>query len=268
MLCVTALWSRSTWACELKLYRGVFVRFKLCHAPRERVSWNDFMSVLQIFFCVTLHVSVWVEISSLQKQQAPPWVTLHVSVWVEIADVTATYDGVTSRSTWACELKFTTSLYTAWRVRVTLHVSVWVEMNIAATLVEERRSRSTWACELKWCSAGNHRVLTMSRSTWACELKSLLLRLAALRSPSRSTWACELKCVTPTAWKYVAGHAPRERVSWNQKEGNAAQDTPCHAPRERVSWNINGEQGSAGTRSHAPRERVSWNLKLAYTFSP
>ena len=35
------------------------------HAPRERVSWNDSSTFLAGIFCVTLHVSVWVEISTL-----------------------------------------------------------------------------------------------------------------------------------------------------------------------------------------------------------
>ena len=60
-------------------------------------------------FAVTLHVSVWVEILPLRYVTVQPQVTLHVSVWVEIVRggiFDAQYE---SRSTWACELKFTIS---------------------------------------------------------------------------------------------------------------------------------------------------------------
>ncbi len=57
--------SRSTWACELKCNFWYYISYYTRHAPRERVSWNLRFSpptfdVVQ----VTLHVSVWVEISS------------------------------------------------------------------------------------------------------------------------------------------------------------------------------------------------------------
>ena len=79
--------SRSTWACELKLFLYVVLLNWPCHAPRERVSWNWFcrnfqnqryksrstwaceLKLYKIFLIVrcvnvTLHVSVWVEIRS------------------------------------------------------------------------------------------------------------------------------------------------------------------------------------------------------------
>ena len=163
--------SRSTWACELKWQRKSLQRKNLRHAPRERVSWNTHINnVFKIFRChaprervswndtsitagkttfVTLHVSVWVEISVLWFSQWLYAVTLHVSVWVEI-----------KVKKWK-EVNY----------NVTLHVSVWVEME----------------------NSTNKRRIRMSRSTWACELKYTLM----------------LKCFL---W---AGHAPRERVSWN-----------------------------------------------------
>ena len=58
------LWSRSTWACELKWNLVSSAFHKKCHAPRERVSWNCQMICLK-------------------------------------------HELLTSRSTWACELKFT-----------------------------------------------------------------------------------------------------------------------------------------------------------------
>ena len=57
--------------------------FSPCHAPRERVSWNLGDNSYLVFSLVTLHVSV----------------------WVEIGDYTMTMFNITSRSTWACELK-------------------------------------------------------------------------------------------------------------------------------------------------------------------
>ena len=79
--------SRSTWACELKYRNSSNIRPSDCHAPRERVSWNpcecmyfpipqrhaprervswnNIVATWQLFFVVTLHVSVWVEILSV-----------------------------------------------------------------------------------------------------------------------------------------------------------------------------------------------------------
>ena len=55
---------------------------------------------------------------------------------------------------------------------------------------------------------------------------------------SRSTWACELKCRQLGVWFSNAGHAPRERVSWNNWDTSALCVENSHAPRERVSWNL------------------------------
>ena len=120
--------SRSTWACELKCERSEQGRLPFRrHAPRERVSWN--VGFLQFFIglFVTLHVSVWVEILSIINDYSWMSVTLHVSVWVEIAPNGFAAVRRWSRSTWACELKYTRH-YTRWQVPA---------------------SRSTWACELK-----------------------------------------------------------------------------------------------------------------------
>ena len=42
--------SRSTWACELKLSKKSAISSKTSHAPRERVSWNDFDNSLRAVF--------------------------------------------------------------------------------------------------------------------------------------------------------------------------------------------------------------------------
>ena len=165
---------------------------RLCHAPRERVSWN-FTSVMLIAGII---------------------VTLHVSVWVEIRQTHSVYISCMSRSTWACELKFAPlpkfvphishapRERVSWNVKlsgysevpyVTLHVSVWVEIHIIYLFSFLRLSRSTWACELKWSSI----------AVFNCDCAS------------RSTWACELKCMVCNANPRVTSHAPRERVSWN-----------------------------------------------------
>ena len=139
-------------------------------------------------------------------------------------------------------------------------MSVWVEILIAGTLSfgiasHAPRERVSWNIleeKEKNSSAG-------SRSTWACELKSAILFITILVSnvtlhvsvwveitfifqmrvnlASRSTWACELKSPRTASPRCAAGHAPRERVSWNFRRYNIWQDTSSHAPRERVSWN-------------------------------
>ena len=120
--------SRSTWACELK-------------------SWN-YATILN-GERVTLHVSVWVEMYNRLVAVDGNYVTLHVSVWVEIWQRGRTLKTMTSRSTWACELKlkypFISCSHTA--------------------------SRSTWACELKYFVKWYTQDKNRSRSTWACELK-------------------------------------------------------------------------------------------------
>ena len=57
----------------------------MCHAPRERVSWNKIQDVRCKALRVTLHVSVWVEIGKYAKALTVSTVTLHVSVWVEMS---------------------------------------------------------------------------------------------------------------------------------------------------------------------------------------
>ena len=57
-------------------------------------------------------------------------------------------------------------------------------------------------------------------------------------------------------------HAPRERVSWNNKWVGDDDKRTGHAPRERVSWNVQEAALYMGQEGHAPRERVSWNSVL------
>ena len=143
-------WSRSTWACELKFF-SVFHSLPLkSHAPRERVSWNEIANLSFKISSVTLHVSVWVEIEEHNRTDLAHWVTLHVSVWVEIFmnklsflsglvtlhvsvwvemhNLKSYLKTLTSRSTWACELKSMVLIQLLMVIIVTLHVSVWVEI--------------------------------------------------------------------------------------------------------------------------------------------
>ena len=143
-------------------------------------------------------------------------VTLHVSVWVEITTNAGKVRTYVSRSMWACELKFRNWSWPVQNTRhaprervswnrqsesgqeyldVTLNVSVWVEITDSA-------------CYSSCC---------WSRSTWACELKSLGFVWSRLSPLSRSTWACELKFELLKIYIIVLRHAPRERVSWNLK---------------------------------------------------
>ena len=104
--CYFWVWSRSTWACELK-YKVHTEEEPTGHAPRERVSWNanwlkyenvikesrstwacelkwQMKSLQRKNLQVTLHVSVWVEMKTSALIFKSAVVTLHVSVWVEI----------------------------------------------------------------------------------------------------------------------------------------------------------------------------------------
>ena len=185
--------SRSTWACELKLNTIAVPAPVVCHAPRERVSWNlscswdpwyqrrhaprervswnDRGRAYRGRTYVTLHVSVWVEIPISITFSRFSVVTLHVSVWVEISVL------------W----------FSQWLYAVTLHVSVWVEIKVKKWKEVNYNVTLHVSVWVEMENSTNKRRIRMSRSTWACELKYTLM----------------LKCFL---W---AGHAPRERVSWN-----------------------------------------------------
>ena len=103
----TAIMSRSTWACELKSVKTIYVRYNtkvtLHVSVWVEICWicigiNDYTS-RSTWACelkwqmkslqrknlqVTLHVSVWVEMKTSALIFKSAVVTLHVSVWVEI----------------------------------------------------------------------------------------------------------------------------------------------------------------------------------------
>ena len=233
--------SRSTWACELKSHWYTSTCFLFCHAPRERVSWNLWIRTfwdMQSGHAPRERVS-W----NVFPTVAPCTLLGHAPrervSWNDTATVNS-YNFVLSRSTWACELKYL--------IVTNVYQFQW-------------RSRSTWACELKFPVTNSQKFITWSRSTWACELKFQAIHSTLLSSSSRSTWACELKLKKLCEICILLCHAPRERVSWNDKEFEWKPTTSCHAPRERVSWNRDHLTISDSPSGHAPRERVSWNSK-------
>ena len=191
--------------------------------------------------CVTLHVSVWVEIPDTIDEQVMNFVTLHVSVWVEICkefykNFKYPCHAPRERVSWNPPRKIRLRLS-----EVTLHVSVWVEM-LATTFPfsSTLKSRSTWACELKCSHALVFRLkhaVTLHVSVWV-EIYLLISNSQIL--PSRSTWACELKWQIPYIACPFQRHAPRERVSWNSSFRHTCLCGVGHAPRERVSWNAIG----------------------------
>ena len=100
--------SRSTWACELKWN---FCNLKIKYFTASRSTWACelkfyFFCVILKYGWVTLHVSVWVEITIFWELGSEVKVTLHVSVWVEIITIKRDNCIAASRSTWACELKW------------------------------------------------------------------------------------------------------------------------------------------------------------------
>ncbi len=103
---VSSALSRSTWACELKCIICTVCSCHWSHAPRERVSWNLYTRSKGDTCKVTLHVSVWVEMFLHVYVTIFWYVTLHVSVWVEILLIPYNQQLFWSRSTWACELKY------------------------------------------------------------------------------------------------------------------------------------------------------------------
>ena len=142
-----------------------------CHAPRERVSWN-----------------IWDSYNTLRCYSHAPRERVSWNRWLSSILSQKTSHAPRERVSWNA-LIFLHKFIEC----VTLHVSVWVEIWLVGKFGSVGKSRSTWACELKWFCA--------------------------------------------SIQKYVIGHAPRERVSWNFFSDRGCRGSPRHAPRERVSWN-------------------------------
>ena len=127
--------SRSTWACELKCSDLVRLAGAHSHAPRERVSWNLPPALQEC--CSACHA----------PRERVSW-----NGTIETA-----IRRFKSRSTWACELKYTEG-YEDGEIRV---------------------SRSTWACELKseLLRGADHReAVTLHVRIWLVICMSRILR--------------------------------------------------------------------------------------------
>ena len=234
------------------------------------------------FPVVTLHVSVWVEMTICFKRPAPSAchaprerVSWNGSEWLRRC-WTACH-APRERVSWNMKYKAVASA-----VKVTLHVSVWVEMVYLTLKKSVLLSRSTWACELKWkictqsfktlCHAPRERV------SWNSSISSNIFAMSVTLHVS--VW---VEIITFSYFNQSARrHAPRERVSWNRRyrpcknryavtlhvsvwveilcQTIYLKQEPCHAPRERVSWNIFTAPAGILALGHAPRERVSWNV--------
>ena len=186
--------SRSTWACELK------------SAPRSSGYQNGE---------VTLHVSVWVEISWQTSGLLISIVTLHVSVWVEIPPTLMPTDFLPShapreRVSWNTvqEFLWLWGKGHAPRERVSWNAPPPSLIDfLKRHAPRERVSWNTMALGMTACSDVTLHVSvwveiliqfksqsnSMSRSTWACELKYCIIMWKGKGMVSRSTWACELK---------------------------------------------------------------------------
>ena len=172
-------WSRSTWACELKF--------------KDSISWK-------LWNVVTLHVSVWVEICWGVFQLLKWKVTLHVSVWVEIPLLVVYIHLYVSRSTWACELKYTPA-----------------QMYNRTYLRHAPRERVSWNFSIifiygiGFCHAPRERV------SWNICLSSKLKRCTGHAPRERVSW--NSKAIDEQS--DLKSHAPRERVSWNVNQRSA-----------------------------------------------
>ena len=186
-----------------------------------------------------------------------------------------------SRSTWACELKSTSTMPAISMIPVTLHVSVWVEIRYDKKKVPNATVTlhvSVWVEIYQNFIRVINICVTLHVSVWV-EIK--FKTLGAKRYASRSTWACELKLKNSATQAEPIGHAPRERVSWNVRTWKTplTQEVTLHVsvwvemkiftiftPAEMVTLHVSVwveicpfSQCFASASRHAPRERVSWN---------
>ena len=143
-------------------------------------------------------------------------VTLHVSVWVEIQRGRSVANPTSSRSTWACELKWSVSTNTLIQLRHAPRERVSWNIRITVKHCYSVKSRSTWACELKLTSPIvllMTQKVTLHVSVWV-EIKIVIYKqLQQEVTLHVSVWVeiCVWHWNVIVLWR----HAPRERVSWN-----------------------------------------------------
>ena len=166
-------WSRSTWACELKSYRYLFLTLTV---PKSRSTWACELkfwiynaasapAASRSTWACELKLTVPISGNVYGQSHAPrERVSWNPRVWRRYSSGSG--HAPRERVSWNnCILgDFCASV-------VTLHVSVWVEIALYALGAGRLRSRSTWACELKFHASAEFFNVDASRSTWACELK-------------------------------------------------------------------------------------------------
>ena len=203
-----------------------------------------------------------------------------MSVWVEISSTVSSVSSVSSRSTWACELKCTGCFtFTLWIRHAPRERVSWNELTNSEAydvISHAPRERVSWNVS----PTKGLLIIAKSRSTWACELKYPMRKVQRISSTSRSTWACELKCHNTDPSALTERHAPRERVSWNISfwTNEDSSSVTLHvsvwveishrwffacAFSSRSTWacelKFMSIRKGKKPYSHAPRERVSWN---------
>ena len=211
----------------------------LCHAPRERVSWN--IGFVQAFLNLRSSRSTWacelkwqnVNRKRNWKSHAPRERVSWNRQQFQIHNFFRSH-APRERVSWNTEVVTSPHMErghaprerVSWNKNppllrtqfapVTLHVSVWVEMLWAELLNEWATVTlhvSVWV-EILWATKNKISWFSHApreRVSW----NSMTIPLLVGGLKSRSTWACELK------WK----------------QGKQHQDGKRHAPRERVSWN-------------------------------
>ena len=204
-------------------------------------------------------MSVWVEMPFRTFSSQSLSVTLHVSVWVEILPRLPYQQRLSSRSTWACELKY------------------FGEVGDAATTSHAPRERVSWN-EIVGNVYDNPEV-TLHVSVWVEILTRAISRKLKSVTLHVSVWV-EMVSAVSGIWSVVS-HAPRERVSWNDnpEQSELTFGVTLHVSvwvemtntlfaviesRSRSTWACELKFAECvypgWGRSHAPRERVSWNF--------
>ena len=196
--------SRSTWACELKLFSVAASWVYDSHAPRERVSWNVVMAAATI------------QCNGHAPRERVSW-NLRYLVATSILPCHAPRE----RVSWN---KIPPSLRT--QFAVTLHVSVWVEISTAIPVENNSaghapRERVSWnfkgGCwiSVERCHAPRERV------SWNVICEGDCIDSSSHAPRERVSWNFHHRSFhcTPSC------HAPRERVSWNFRSNLAISST-------------------------------------------
>ena len=184
-------------------------------------------------------MSVWVEIYHVETPISHEVVTLHVSVWVEMTRLRLLLTMAMSRSTWACELKLFIVYIPELSVRHAPRERVsWNIPKNSCTIGEighAPRERVSWNAFI-FLSCDCCILVTLHVSVWVEILYICLLLIFDFVTLHVSVWV-EIFTAKVVNTRQNS-HAPRERVSWNASSLIAQNISIRHAPRERVSWNI------------------------------